>query len=253
MKKIRIIAQNPVFILMLLLSFIYVNANKNTIISEQVKTKQKSGEEIFKGLFFLQNDVAENVESLKNIKTQIENSGNSKQSLQNLKELSEESTKFIKEKYPNFFDKLQEAMYSGNLYEIEKYLKESVMLVEQSGLASDRYSGLFTFSNAIKNNETLKNQILSLDLNNSKDLQTLKDVLNDYAVKENIAQLCSLAGAICVFYAVAAAVSIAVAAYSVITKAAYWDPLSESLGSIQPSKQLSKDILVNQLDSYFRG
>ncbi|PWW20130.1 hypothetical protein [Chryseobacterium sp. AG844] len=203
-------------------------------------------------MFFLQNEVADNVESLKNVKTQIVNSANSKQTLRNLKNLSEESSKFIKEKYPNFFDKLQKAMYSGNLYEIDKYLKESVVLVEQAGLASDKYSGLFTFSNAIKNNDKLRNQILSLDLSNPKDSQALNDILNDYAIKENIASLCTLAGAFCVFYAVAAAVSIAVAAYSLITKMAYWDPI-ESLSNLEPSKQLSKDLLVSQLNTYFKG
>lgn len=255
MKKIRVISQNPVFILIILLNFIYINANKNRIISEQVQEKKKNGEEIFKGLFFLQNDIADNVESLNNIKTQIENSANSKQALQNLKDLSEESSKFIKEKYPHFFDKLEEAMYSGNLYKIDNYLKESVILVEQAGLASDKYSGLFTFSSAIKNNDKLKKQILGLNLSSPKDAQMLKDILNDYAIKENIVQLCAVAGAFCVFYAIAAAVSIAVAAYSLITKMAYWDP-TESIGSmnnIEPSKQLSKDLLVSQLNSYFRG
>jgi hypothetical protein len=255
MKKIRKFVQNPVFIFLLLLNFIYVNANRNKMIEEQVKVNQKSGEEIFKGLFFLQNDISDKVESLKNIKVQIENSNNSRQTLQNLKDMSSESVNFIKVKYPHFFGNLQKAMYSGNLYEIDKYLKESVILVEQSGLASDKYSGLFTFSSAIKNNETLKSQIINLDLSNSKDSQTLKDILNDYAVKENITQLCTLAGAFCVFYAIAAAVSIAVAAYSVVTKMAYWDPTSDTMemSSLEPSKQLSKDILVGQLDSYFRG
>ena len=93
-------------------------------------------------------------------------------------------------------------MYSGNLYEIDNYLKESVILVEQAGLASTKYSGLFTFSNMIKNNETLKNQIVKLDLSNPKDSQTLKNILNEFSVKENFTQLCAVAGAFCVFYAI---------------------------------------------------
>src|SRR5574343_382868 len=168
MKKFRQLSQNPLVILFLIFNFIYVNANRTEIVVDQFKSKhlQKSGEEIFKGLFFLQNDISENVESLKNLKTQIENSKNGNQTLSYLKNLSQESTSFIKQKYPDFFEKLQKAMYSGNLYEIDNYLKESVILVEQAGLASTKYSGLFTFSNMIKNNETLKNQIVKLDLSN---------------------------------------------------------------------------------------
>ena len=56
------------------------------------------------------------------------------------------------------------------------------------------------------------------------------------------------------FYAIAAAVSIAVAAYSVVTKMAYWDPTESLTGAnIEPAKQLSKDLLVNQIDNYFRS
>lgn len=254
MKKIRQISQNPLVIFLLLFNFIFVSASKNKIVEDQIKSVylKKSGEEIFQGLFFLQNDISDNIESLNNIKSQIKSSKDSEKTLTNLKNLSQESTKFIKEKYPEFFGKLQKAMYSGNLYEIDNYLKESVILVEQAGLASDKYSGLFTFSNVIKNNESLKNQIIHLDLSKAKDSQTLKNILNDYAVKENFTQLCTLAGAFCVFYAIAAAVSIAVAAYSVVTKMAYWDPTESLSGdSIEPSKQLSKDILVSQINSYF--
>lgn len=256
MKKFRQLSQNPLVILFLIFNFIYVNANRTEIVVDQFKSKhlQKSGEEIFKGLFFLQNDISENVESLKNLKTQIENSKNGNQTLSYLKNLSQESTSFIKQKYPDFFEKLQKAMYSGNLYEIDNYLKESVILVEQAGLASTKYSGLFTFSNMIKNNETLKNQIVKLDLSNPKDSQTLKNILNEFSVKENFTQLCAVAGAFCVFYAIAAAVSIAVAAYSVVTKMAYWDPTESLTGAnIEPAKQLSKDLLVNQIDNYFRS
>ena len=253
MTKFRQLSQNPLVILFLLFNFIYVNANRTEIVVEQIKSKhlQKSGEEIFKGLFFLQNDITENIESLKNLKTQIENSKNGEQSLTHLTNLSNESTAYIKEKYPEFFDKLQKAMYSGNLYEIDNYMKQSVILVEQAGLASDKYSGLFTFSNIIKNNEQLKNQIVKLDLSNPHDSQVLKDILKEYSMKKNFTQMCAVAGAFCVFYAIAAAVSIAVAAYSVVTKMAYIDILDYA--NIEPSKQLNKDLLVNQIDDYFRS
>ena len=135
--------------------------------------------------------------------------------------------------------------------QIDNYMKQSVILVEQAGLASDKYSGLFTFSNIIKNNEQLKNQIVKLDLSNPHDSQVLKDILKEYSMKKNFTQMCAVAGAFCVFYAIAAAVSIAVAAYSVVTKMAYIDILDYA--NIEPSKQLNKDLLVNQIDDYFRS
>jgi SdpC family antimicrobial peptide len=214
-----------------------------------------SGEEIFKGLFFFQNDITKNISHLEGIKTEIESIKNDRNEVvKSLEELSEISVSYINEKYPFFFNKLQTAMYSGNLYEIESSLNKSVKMIEQATLTSDKYSQAFLIGEKIQNNPELKNQILKLDLNNENDVKKFRDLVSQISNIDEVGtnKAIFFAGAAAVFYIVAAAVSFVVAAYSVITKAAYWDITKVSSDAlISENSSVTKEVIIAEISTFF--
>ena len=125
-----------------------------------------SGEDLFKGLFFFQNDISKNISYLNNVKLEIEKLKNERNKIStSLKELSDISINYINEKYPDFFDELQQTMYSGNLYDIEKGLNKSVKLIEQAILSSNKFSKSFIVGQKIYNKPELKDKMYNVGMN----------------------------------------------------------------------------------------
>ncbi len=217
--------------------------------------KNYTGEEIFRGLFFFQNDIADGIPHLKNIKQALDEVGETKLSME---ELSNISVNYIKNNYPNFFNDLKKKLESGNLYEISDILDFSGKLIEQSALTSEKYQSAFLFGIDIKTNENLRNQINSLDLSTQAGVDELNQIITDYLDGlgyQTNSLIWAFAAAV---YFVVGAVSIAVAAYSVYYKVAYWGPRVKSTGI---SKNLFKagnntisverEIFISELGNYF--
>ncbi|CAA0236120.1 Probable lipoprotein precursor (fragment) [Tenacibaculum maritimum] len=106
----------------------------------------------------------------------------------------------------------------------------------------------FVIGKQIENNEELKNKILKLDLNNPKDVAKFKNIATSNKSVEDVAFSPIWAVALAV-YIVVGAVSFVVAAYSVITKAAYWDPtsLEESLDE----ETIGREVIIAEIGDYF--
>lgn len=230
------------------------NFGKSTGTDTRESSKY-SGEDIFSGLFFFQNDIPANISSLKQVKAEIdEMKGANAEFTASLTELSEISVAYINQKYPGFFSELQRVMYSGNLYEIEAYLNKSVKMIEQSVLSSEKYSAAFIVGNKIENDETLKDQILSLDLTNEEDVARFKKIVADVETVEDVelAWVWAVAAAV---YMVAAAVSMVVAAYSVVTKAAYWDvfEIAAEQALFAEESSISKEVTIAEIGDFFTG
>jgi hypothetical protein len=230
--------------------------NDIPITSTNTSIAKFSGEDIFKGLFYFQNDIPKSISHLEGIKTEIEKLKNDKNEVvSSLKELSEISVNYINKKYPDFFDELQSVMYSGNLYKIESSLNKSVKMIEQATLTSSKYSQAFIIGEKIQDNPELKNKILELDLNNEKDVKEFRNLVSeisnvDMAGKEKAIFFAAVAA---LAYIVAVAVSFVVAAYSVVTKVAYWDPTkiaSEAL--ISEKSSVTKEIIVAEIADFFK-
>ena len=216
-----------------------------------------SGEEIFKGLFFFQNDIANNISDLKEIKSKIESLDDSNKIASSLSDLSNISISYIKENYPKFFDDLKITMNSGNLYEIEKKMNLSAKIIEQSMLTSEKYSKIFAINNAVEKNPELLQRITELDLTKEKDLSQLKQIIRDNQIDIGDVEstLVFFAAALAVFYVGAIAVSIAAVLYSVVTKAAYWDP-TEKLAESQKiafseESTISRELMIAEIGKYF--
>ena len=243
--------------LMFSLSFLFVSCSQNEANeTSSIKTdsglykrdgEKYSGEQIFRGLFFFQNDIADKIPQLSQIKSDMANNSNSNTITTSLNELSNISVEFIKNKYPNYFNELEEKIYSGNLYEISNELNYSSKLIEQSALSSDKYHSAFLFGKELQINENLQQQVSNLDLTTPNGIQTLNQlILDNTGTPEN-----NIFG-VTIFYVIAAVVSIAAVLYSVYVKVAYWDlKTSNVYNSDGVEVKIEREILINEIGTLF--
>lgn len=233
-----------------------IGAIDNSTPTSQTENRSSDsygGEEIFRGLFFFQNEIPDGIPQLANIKEMIYNNPQSNEVDTLLTEIANISIQFANVNYPNFFEDLEAAIYSNNLYQISNAMDLSADIINQALLSSDEYSILFSLGEDFKNNETLRNQIAKLDLTKEEDQQKLIDIIEDHT-GENISNLALaipifvLVVAVAIFYVGVAAVSIAVAAYSVVTKAAYWE-WDEVFKS--HTQDIGEEMLIAEIGRYF--
>ncbi len=249
MKKIRQISNNPIVIVLILINFIFVSCNNDDLMISETKVKY-SGEELMKGLFFFQNDISSNVNFLRDYKQQIYSLGEKEEVNAELKNLSEVATNYINTYKPEFFKELQRAMYSGNFYLIEAKLDECVLLINNSMAMSEKYSKAFEYAEKLKNSPKFMEFIQTVDLTSAEGQQKLNDFLSrnpEYEFDENGQGIAApiFVGPAVIAYAFVGAVSIAVAAYSVVTKAAYWDPTKKLKDS-----DLDKEVIIKEISEY---
>ena len=196
---------------------------------------------------------------MKGIKSKIESLNENNRVKNSIDELSTISVSFINAKYPTFFNDLQTAMYSGNLFEIENKMNLGAKLIEQSMLSSEKYSKIFAISEMVQENPEIMSKIQNLDLTNEKELAELKSLLTKSKSNQSgdmvDSALVFFAAALAVAYVGVVAVSIAAAAYSVVTKVAYWDPF-ESEKQIQKvliddKPSISREVMISEIGDFF--
>jgi hypothetical protein len=216
----------PISLLMaFLVLFINCDQYDDSLASSKVKY---SGEEIFKGLFLYQNnEISSEISFLNDYGGKINNFGENSEIKQSLKEISEISEIYINEKYPHFFQELETVIYSEDLFEIQDKLDKSVVIIEQSLLNHDKYREGMKLGKVVSKDAKLMAKIQKLDLSTDEGVSELHASLKGFS-KTNLERspraAVFFAAVVAVAYIVAVAVSFVVAAYSVVTKAAYWDP-----------------------------
>lgn len=224
------IASNSIFSFSLIICFLFFSCAKEGVISESKNKKESkySGVDIFKGLFFFQNGISTSISFLKEYNEKIDGLTSSSEVRAELKNISDITAKYIDEKYPTFFSDLQEKIYSGDLFEINKQLNLSAQLIEQALLSNDNYANSVRVGLAIGQDKVLLKKAQSLDLSTLDGQKEFKLIAGSNPNKTvNTKKAMFFAAALAVAYLGAAVVSIAVAAYSVVTKVAYWDPTAE--------------------------
>ncbi|WP_123924586.1 MULTISPECIES: hypothetical protein [unclassified Flavobacterium] len=230
MKLIR--KHSKIIASMLGLTFLFVSCSQN---EDQVSgnARKYSGEDIFRGLFFFKNDIADGIPQLSQLKSKIQKTKKFDEIKESMNELSEISIEFINLHYPNFFNDLKFKICSGNLYEISIVLDKASQYIEEAGLSSEKFQSAFLMGRKINSDDNLKKQISGLDLSTSDGMNELKVIiegLNATSITgKNTCITTAAVAALAVFYVAVAAVSIAVGAYSVYFKVAYWGPLEEKL------------------------
>jgi hypothetical protein len=244
MKITRKIAQNPFMaIFMSGLILFTTSCTKDTLNPTSAgnsKYADYSGEDIFKGLFFFQNELSNDVSHVKEIKSEMNDlvlNGDVKLTAEksnltekdintSIKEMSDITISYISKNYPTFFDEFEQVMKSGNFYEMERVMDLSSQLIDQSLLSSEKYQAASIINKEMGKDPELKEQILALDLTKKEDTKKLEILLNSVeGLKGEVHQkAAAFVTVLAVAYVAVGAVSFVVAAYSVVTKAAYWDP-----------------------------
>ena len=227
MKFIR--KQSKGIALILGLSFLFVSCSQNEDNSNlKTNAVKYSGEDILKGLFFFKNEITDGVPQLAQLKSKIQKTENFSEVSEYINDFSDISISFINLHYPNFFNDLQTKVYSGNLYAISAVLDQASKYIEQAGLSSDKYRSAFLMGEKINSDENLKKQISELDLSTSEGMEKLKVIIDGISTTningKNTCITSVFAAALAVAYVGVVAVSIAVGAYSVYFKVAYWGP-----------------------------
>ncbi len=215
-----------------------------------------SGEEIFQGLFFFQNDIATSIPQLNQVATKINDARaqNAEADLY-LNNLAVETTDYINAQYPNFFAELQATMYGGDYYEIQEKITLSSKLIEQAILSSEDYAKIYAVGQEISKDADLVAEIQTLDMTKEEDQQRLEQLLAGVKGMETIeTKAAFFAAVLAAVYLVAGAVNTVVAAYyvvaaaAVVTELAVWDVFEES--NLQAGN-LSDELLVVELSNYF--
>ncbi len=266
MKVTRKIAQNPFMaIFMSGLIFFTTSCTKgalNPVSAGNSKYADYSGEDIFKGLFFFQNELSDDVSHVKEIKSEMNNlvlNGDVKLTAErsnltekdintSIKEMSDITISYISKNYPTFFDEFEQVMKSGNFYEMERVMDLSSQLIDQSLLSSEKYQVASIINKELGKDSELKEQILALDLTKKEDAKKLEILLNSVeGLGGKVHQKAAFfAAVLAVAYIAVGAVSFVVAAYSVVTKAAYWDPT-------KVTTSISKEVVIADINKTLSG
>jgi hypothetical protein len=253
MKKSRKIAKNPYMAVILSgLILFTVSCKKEPTNQTASKYANYTGEDIFEGLFFFQNELSDDVSHIKELKFEmnnlklikdvklpnLKNEFSEEEIKTSIKEMSEITVLYITENYPTFFKEFEDVMKSGNFYEMERVMDLSSQLIDQSLLASSKYRGISLLNKELNDNPELREQILSLDMTKAEDIQTLETILSSAEGLDGEVHKKALVAVLAVAYIAVGVVSFVVAAYSVVTKIAYWDPTSSMVTSIQKEKAI---------------
>jgi hypothetical protein len=225
MKKIRQYSAKISIVFSLSILLVSCSQYESSEIS-QSNLKTYSGEELFKGIFFFQNEISEKIPQIKELKEKTFKITNDKNQVnQILNNLSNLSVDFINTNYPGFFKKFQSTIYSNDLFEIDKIINQASQLIEQTAIQSKEFSSIFNFAKALETDINLRNEIAKIDLNTEEGKNAMEELTKKYINKIEINNavktkyLC-----VTVFYAIAAVVSIAAVVYSVYAKVVYWGP-----------------------------
>jgi SdpC family antimicrobial peptide len=268
MKKIRKYTVKYHFCTVIAMAFMFFSCSQNdnsTPINSQTTSGVKySGEEILKGLFFFNNKISDGIPQLAELKSQIRNTDNFAEVSKSMDELSEISVNFINAKYPTFFKELETKVYSGNLYEISSVLDQAAKYIEQAGLSSVKFQAAFMMGKKINEDPNLKEQISKLDLSTSEGMNQLKLITEKISGNHKTYRggTCTFfAAALAVAYVGVIAVSIAVGAYSVYLKVAYWGPVMKIedpkyvtvfLNEDGTETDISREVLISQTGTFFK-
>ncbi|MBP2834093.1 hypothetical protein J8281_17990 [Aquimarina sp. U1-2] len=289
MKRIKKISNNFYTLMTMSLMVLFVSCyqddySENTEIGLQSEYMKYSGQELFAGLFFYQNKIADDVKPLRDGKIMIEkfieklNFDQAKDTHTKIKSVEESmsemasfTTDFILKEDPGFFEKFEKVFKSGNLYAMNRMMHRSAKLINQSLSLSPNFKRATAIGRAIEEDEDLKNKLSTLDISKTEDRNQLNQIFDNVSKNLKIEehddpQALVFAGAVAIAYAIAGAVSIAVAVYSVYFKVAYWgggggedcgadDPTTEDrpCDSVNNTPSIEQERFIAAINSTIQG
>lgn len=227
MKNFRKFASKWQVILPVILVFVMVSCYQD----DEVAKQDYSGEEMFRGIFFLQGDVIHQLESLHADSDKLKISQKSNpESIEYFEDFVDEIVLQIESLDPDYFNNFKKQVESKNYYSIELALSNGTNMIKAAGLKSEKLSSVFRLMTEFEDKKVdfQTASIKKLDFKNPEDVSKLKSILkNDYSIDlddEQYSVACVPVAAVCVVYAAAAVVSIAAVAYTAVAaiNAAAW-------------------------------
>jgi SdpC family antimicrobial peptide len=258
MKQIRKFANKVAMVLAFSLLSASCSQYDDDAVLESRDQAKYSGEELFKGLFFFQNDIAENIVHLKDIKSSITKLKYKNEIEKSLTDMSSISVNFINMKYPSFFKELEDVLYSGNRFEIQKKMNLSVKMIEQALLTSKKYSSILKIGKEVASDKVLMEKVMNVDVTNEKGQLEMQKILSENSTYKYVEEAIAVAvvvfvvGALAIAYTIAGAVSAVVTAYSVVTEVVYWVAQDSSLeaSKLYTEKSLKQEIIIDDLSNF---
>ncbi|MEM0941856.1 MAG: hypothetical protein AAF600_18015 [Bacteroidota bacterium] len=225
--------------------------------------KDFTGEEMFRGIFFLQGDVVNHLESLHADldKLKVSQKANP-ESVEYFESFVDEIVAQIELLDPDYFDNFKSQFESNNYYSIELALSNGTSMIKAAGLKSEELSGVFRLMLEIENKKVdfESEDMKKLDFKNQEDVAKLKSILkNDYSIDlddEQYSVACVPVAAVCVVYAAAAVVSVAAVAYTAVAavNATAWVTVYawvEVWGGTQSQPSIaSNNVLVKEIANF---
>ncbi len=265
MNKLRKIASKwPVSLIMCVILLFFTTQCGNSLENIEPK-KEFTGEELFRGIFLMQGEVASQISLFQKIKSTYDFEANEEVRLQYSK-VVDELINMISTKHPWFFKDFKSAITSGDHFEVQNALNAgSGLLVEamvRSPLISPYYEQSLELVDVV-DTEGLVTRSGEVDFARLAELhQSLETMLGDGDKYSGRAEACSIVAVCLVWVYLAAAQSAAVAvnvvggvAVAVYAAVALWVATytwtSGEGGRISGSYELQKELLVNEISVKF--
>lgn len=198
---------------------------QNNETEEQPIQLNYSGEEIFRGIFFSEGDLPNQIDALKSDHEKSEVSMATNKNLKEFKlDFSNEIVKSIKVLDPMFFSQFKKQMESKNYYGIQLAMANATKMIKAGGYNS-KYSGYFKLSDKLesKKADLTSIEFKNIDVNTPEGITKYKSLIKEkYEINvddEDYKIACTPGVVVC--YALAAVVSIAAVVYSGVVVAAY--------------------------------
>ncbi|MDJ1473277.1 hypothetical protein QNI19_32795 [Cytophagaceae bacterium DM2B3-1] len=216
---------------------IFIFASCSTSNAEEI-SRDYSGEELFKGIFFLQGDSASQLESLQPQLAKRKAMYATYPEMQKAyAEFSDEIISQIKKIEPSYFKQFKAQIQTKNLYKIQLALTNGAKMIKLGGLASEKYNGIFRLADQLdeKKVDLSTEDFKSLNTTKEEDMKKFKALLSEkYSINlddEDYKVACTPPMAICVALLIGAVVAVTVAAVllEVYAGAFLWGP-SEGFG-----------------------
>jgi hypothetical protein len=262
MKKIRKYSKS--IALLLTFSFIFASCSQqdDSLINKsnshdfsilQRNSNLYNGEELFRGLFFLEGDFVNEINSLQESKIFINLNNLSSEKKNQVKVFHDFIINEIKITQPNYFNKFKESLQNDNLYSVKQTLADAGSLINQVGLSSEAYKKMFEASNKMlaKGVDFEREDIKNLDLTNPDDAEQFFNIMEqDYGLTNlkydlSLAATCNLGIWCVVTMAVAVQSVVGAWVYVLVTKVKVYDPTEKA--------QIQNEVLVLELHNYFNN
>ncbi len=198
---------------------------QNSESDQQQTHLNYSGEEIFRGIFFSQGELPNQIEALKAEHDKSVNIASTNKNVKDFQlDFSNEIIKAINNLDPTFFSQFKKQMESKNYYAIQLAMANATKMIKAGGYNS-KYSGYFKLTDKLESKKAdfSTKDFQDLDISTPDGIAKYKSLIKDkYDINvddDDYKVACSVGAVVCVVYLVAGAVNTVVAAYYVVAGA----------------------------------